>query len=145
MQKFTDVPVISAENVQEWFQDGGAEAIIEFAAPASRTFAEDLLIAYRFRGDTTITAREFAAGDDSRLLASPVADLSISDDDLVVGKFTMLAGDDRSGGDTRNEEVSSVAADSEFTGPDEGLTMIVPPYSTTTTEKPTHRSTRRFN
>ncbi|WP_339393931.1 glycosyltransferase [Brevibacterium metallidurans] len=135
VQKFTDVPVISAENVQEWFQDGGAEAIIEFAAPASRTFAEDLLIAYRFRGDTTITAREFAAGDDSRLLASPVADLSISDDDLVVGKFTMLAGDDRSGGDTRNEEVSSVAADSEFTGPDEGLTMIVPPYSTTTTEK----------
>ncbi|WP_422115729.1 glycosyltransferase [Brachybacterium sp. UNK5269] len=88
----TELPVVPIEDSATWAGDNDAEALIELRGLASRTLAEDLLIAHRFRGDTRVGAREYAPGDDARLLAAPARELPLGDEHRRVGALTLLAG-----------------------------------------------------
>lgn len=113
VQTLTRLPVIALRDAREWARGKGTVALIEFVEQPLRTFAEDLLIAHRFRGDTAITALAYSPGDDPRLLAAPATELPVGEYDRVVGSFILLDNDG-----------------SATTG-DGGLTLIVPPTSTT--------------
>lgn len=68
------LPVMPASDLQAVAAAHGAQAIIRFERAPSRTMAEDLLIAHRFRGDGSIVARESSGDIDPRLLAIPSED-----------------------------------------------------------------------
>lgn len=111
VQTLTSLPVVALRDAQVWARGKGAVALIEFAGPPLRTFAEDLFIAHRFRGDTAITALEYSPGDDPRLLATPAEERPVGEDDNVVGTFTLL-----------DDDGSALVVKS-------GLTLIVPAAS----------------
>ena len=89
---FTDIPVLSVEEMRPWAQENGVDALVEFCRSTSRTFAEDFFISHRFRGDASISAREYSEADDARLLASPAGELPIGGEDTRLGSFTLLEG-----------------------------------------------------
>ncbi|MGW9005116.1 glycosyltransferase [Brevibacterium casei] len=127
VQRLTELTVITPEEAQEWLQGARAEALVDFTEPTSRTFAEDLLIAHRFRGDTTITAREFEPGDDSRLLAAPADQLAIHKTDRVTGTFTMSVRADKAVKETGVGVFPDKEARPDSASGDGALSLIVPP------------------
>lgn len=115
----TDLPVVAHDGARSWADAHGAEAVIDLTVGASRTLAEDLLIAHRFRGDDRIVAREFSTGDDARLLASPEGDLPVAEEHDVLG--VLSAGDGESGTGLTLVLPTAPAAeetDSDVQGPD---------------------------
>ncbi|PCC41528.1 glycosyltransferase [Brevibacterium aurantiacum] len=132
VQVLTDLPVITLGEAASWAREEGVEALVDFKKEPSRTFAEDLFIAHRFRGDTSITAREFASGDDSRLLAAPASVFPIAEGHRVVGTFTLLGGEGDAS-DIAGERVG--ARDSGEVGDGAvGLTIVVPRTSSVSGE-----------
>lgn len=109
VRELTHLPVISTNDSFAGIRELGVEAVIDFTGFPSRTFAEDLVIAHRFRGDTEITAREFTPEDDPRLLAARVTDLPIGEHYDVVGRFALL-----------DHEGRAAASD-------DSLTLVLPP------------------
>ena len=65
------IPVVGYGEEHEAARVHQAQAVISFDRTTSRTSAEDLLTAHRFRGDARITARESTPEIDPRLLAVP--------------------------------------------------------------------------
>lgn len=109
------VPVVASAD-RSLSSSLGVGAAIRFEMPASRTFAEDLLTAQRFRGDSLVVAREFDAGDDARLLAAPLSDMPDSSERLTVGSLRLVDELDAS---------SSLATQPTSTDSDTGSGLVV--------------------